>query len=74
LIDCEERIKKERVSVEQAIRLMRSLHPTQLLKRGYSYTTAKDGSIIGSVALLRSAGAATQVYCDGEIAIRVDDV
>lgn len=68
----EQKITKYRESVDHSMRMMHSLHPEHLLKRGYSYTRAKDGSIIGSAAKLRQQKAATQVYFDGEVTIHTD--
>lgn len=68
----EQKITKYRESVDHSIRMMRSLHPEHLLRRGYSYTRAKDGSIISSAAQLREKKEGTQVYHDGEVTIHAD--
>lgn len=68
----EQKITKYRESVDHAVRMMRSLHPQHLLKRGYSYTKAKDGSIIASAAAMRAAGHGVQIYHDGEVSIHTD--
>src|SRR3989338_2482466 len=64
-----QRVTSRRESVVSAVRLLKSLHPQEILKRGYSYTRAADGAIIGTAAALRTRKHATQVYHDGEVTI-----
>ncbi len=68
----EQKIRRVHESVDHAARMIRSLDPKRLLTRGYSYTQAKDGTIIASAAALRAAGSARQIYYDGDVPIRID--
>ncbi|MCX6780529.1 MAG: exodeoxyribonuclease VII large subunit [Candidatus Magasanikbacteria bacterium] len=69
----EQRLAAYKEKIVAAVRLLKSLHPQELLRRGYSYTTAENGTIIASAAGLRKVGRATQKYFDGDVSIRVDE-
>ncbi len=70
----EQRISRAKEAVVSSVRLLESLHPHRILKRGYSYTKAADGSIIGAAHELASGQAVTQVYFDGEAQMIVRDI
>lgn len=65
----EQRVLRMKEAVECSVRIMKNMHPREILKRGYSYTRGPDGAVVASVAALRAHGQATQVYHDGEIQI-----
>lgn len=62
--------KKQRLTM--ARRLLESLHPRQILARGYSYTKAANGRIITAARALHSGDRVTQFYHDGIAKLTVD--
>ncbi len=58
--------------VASETRVLQSLHPQMLLKRGYSYSKAADGSVISRAAAIKSGQKITQVYFDGDVPFTAD--
>lgn len=59
-------LRSRRERVDHALAMLRSLHPNRLLRRGYTMTTAADGTLLRSAAHLESGQIITTRFTDGE--------
>lgn len=67
----EMQVSRQLESVVYARRILDSLHPKNVLRRGYSYTKANDGRIIANAAAASKETEITQVYYDGEVTMEI---
>lgn len=65
-------VESKKQCLTTARRLLESLHPRQILARGYSYTKTANGRIITAARDLRSGEQVQQVYHDGEARLTVN--
>lgn len=61
-----------RLRINDTISHLRALHPNAILRRGFSYTTNKEGRIISRAAQLTVGAEVIQVYSDGRAHTRIE--
>jgi len=64
---------KSMVSLQSSARLLETLAPLNVLKRGYAVVTARDGQVVTSAGAARAAVALSIRFDDGAVDVNVDD-
>ena len=68
----EMQLARMRESVASSERVLKTLHPNNILARGYSYTKSSSGHIIASAKAAIIEKKITQVYHDGDVPMTVE--